>query len=172
MKKFQMIYLLRRLQRWHWRKRRKPWMRLNLRWKWLRSPLELAWETGPYPPLRCNLSLALLQKKAKGKAPVSSILKAKNGRQFKGKTVIAEKKVSQETLQLYHALNLLNGLGCLEMLVFPKKYNESMVIIFMQISLLTLMILIVLLCAKCMWKAKSLPSPLLTSWFHELHILC
>lgn len=38
---------------------------------------------------------------------------------------MAVKKVSQETLQLYNALELLNRLGYVEMAVFPNKYNES-----------------------------------------------
>lgn len=62
-------------------------------------------------------------KKARVKAPMFASLKAKNiynkhfyikeahdrMHDFKGKTIVSEKKVSQETLQLYNALDLLNG---------------------------------------------------------------
>lgn len=44
---------------------------------------------------------------------------------FEKKRIMAKKNVSQETLELYNAWELLNGLDCVEMVVFPEKYNES-----------------------------------------------
>lgn len=42
--------------------------------------------------------------------------------------------MSQETLQLYNFLDLLNGLRCLEMVLFLEKYNKSVVREFYAIT--------------------------------------
>lgn len=60
---------------------------------------------------------------------------------FEGKTIMAEKNVSEETL---------NGLGYVLMAVFLEKYNKNVVREFYANPLLKLMILTVLLWAKCM----------------------
>ncbi|KAI5676396.1 hypothetical protein M9H77_07346 [Catharanthus roseus] len=48
-------------------------------------------------------------------------------KEFESKPIMAEKKVSQHTLGLHNAFDLLSELGCLELAVFPDKYNESLV---------------------------------------------
>lgn len=69
---------------------------------------------------------------------------------FEGKKIVAEKKVSQETLNLYNALDLLNGLGSVEIVVFLDKYKQNVVKDFYANLILTLMILIVLLWVQFM----------------------
>lgn len=84
-------------------------------------------------------------KKVKGKTPVSASLKSRYaynstlGRHKTGCMTLrennhAEKNVSQETLQLYNFLDLLNGLRCLEMVLFLEKYNKSVVREFYAIN--------------------------------------
>lgn len=46
---------------------------------------------------------------------------------FASKLILVEKKVSQLTLAMYNAWELLNEMGYVEMVVYPEKYNENSV---------------------------------------------
>lgn len=48
-------------------------------------------------------------------------------KEFVAKAIMAEKKVSQKTLGQYNALELQNNMGCVEMAMFPGKFNENLV---------------------------------------------
>lgn len=103
--------------------------------------LAQASEREPYPPLKRQASPGPASKKAKGKAPISSLINAwstfvkhfytKEAQErihdFESKPIVAKKRVSQETLKLYNTFDLLSGLGCLEMAVFLETYNGSFV---------------------------------------------
>lgn len=46
---------------------------------------------------------------------------------FTSKPIMAEKRISQQVLAMYNALELLNGIGYVEMALYPEKYNEKFV---------------------------------------------
>lgn len=46
-------------------------------------------------------------------------------KEFEIKPIMAERRMSQETLDQYNALGLFNAIGCLKMAIFLERYNES-----------------------------------------------
>ncbi|KAI5667655.1 hypothetical protein M9H77_17508 [Catharanthus roseus] len=43
------------------------------------------------------------------------------------KPILAEKRITQESLEQYNVMELLLGMGCVELTLFSKKYNKNLV---------------------------------------------
>lgn len=44
-----------------------------------------------------------------------------------GKPIITEKRVSQEMLEQYNVMDLLSGIGYVELALLEEKYNEKLI---------------------------------------------
>lgn len=45
---------------------------------------------------------------------------------FESKGFAAEKRIDKQTLAMFNSLEILNGMGCVKMNLYPSKYNENL----------------------------------------------
>ncbi|KAI5658470.1 hypothetical protein M9H77_27263 [Catharanthus roseus] len=102
--------------------------------------------------LKGTSSSNISTKKARVVTPPSTPLKTKNAinKRFYSKIaelrmvelidkpILAEKKITQEILEQYKVMELLLGMGCVELALFAEQYNENLVKEFYAISLRSL----------------------------------